>query len=90
MRTSVTQNGTLIRLGWMPWTTLASADPNPNSSGYLQRSQDGGKTWGEKIFLLPAKEYHTWPSNISQLHDGRLVLMAGVWKRGDVISLPDA
>lgn len=83
MRTSVTRNGTLIRLGWMPWTTLASADPNPNSSGYLERSTDGGKTWGEKIFLLPAKEYHTWPSNIRQLHDGRLVLMAGVWKKGD-------
>jgi hypothetical protein len=60
-----------------------SADPNPKGSGYLERSSDGGKAWGENIFVLPVEQYRIWPFLIRQLHDGRLVLMAGVWKRCD-------
>ncbi|MSO21713.1 MAG: exo-alpha-sialidase [Acidobacteria bacterium] len=74
MRSAILRDGTLIRLGW-------TADPN--GSGYLQRSADSGKTWGEKIFVVSPKQYRTWPALIRQLRDGRLVLMAGAWKRGD-------
>jgi hypothetical protein len=72
---AVLPNGTLVRPVW------ASSDPN--DSGYLLRSTDHGKTWGEKIFFLPANEYRTWPTLIRPLRDGRLVLFAGCWKRGD-------
>ena len=48
-----------------------------------RRSTDGGKTWGEKIFFLPPAQYRTWPTLIRRLDDGRLVLFAGCWKRGD-------
>ena len=56
---------------------------DPNDAGYVERSTDGGATWGPRVDLLSAKEYRVWPSIIRPLRDGRLVLMAGAWKRGD-------
>jgi hypothetical protein len=73
---AVLPNGTLVRPVW-------PLEENEKTSGYVERSTDGGKTWGEKIFFLPAKDYRTWPTLIRVLGDGRLVLMAGCWKRGD-------
>jgi hypothetical protein len=54
-----------------------------DGSGYMVRSTDGGKTWVDHVDLMPPKEYQVWPSMMHQLRDGRLVLMAGVWRRGD-------
>jgi len=56
---------------------------DPNDAGYVQRSSDGGRTWGPPIYFLSPTEYRTWPSIIRSLRDGRLVMMAGVWKRGE-------
>jgi len=56
---------------------------DPNDAGYVERSTDGGKTWGARIYFVSPKEYRAWPTIIRPLRDGRLVLMAGVWKRGD-------
>jgi hypothetical protein len=72
---AVLPNGTLVRPVWPP--------EDEKTSGCLERSTDGGKTWGEKIFFLPPAEYRTWPTLIRRLDDGRLVLFAGCWKRGD-------
>ncbi|MFA5203513.1 MAG: sialidase family protein [Lentisphaeria bacterium] len=74
---AVLADGTLIKTGWPPWGRPS------DESGYVERSEDGGKTWGGKIFFLPKEEYQTWPTIIHPLRDGRLVLMAGCWKRGD-------
>lgn len=71
---AVLRDGTLVCPRWTG---------DPNDAGYVQRSTDGGKTWGERISFLPAKDYRTWPTIIRSLRDGRLILMAGVWKRGD-------
>jgi photosystem II stability/assembly factor-like uncharacterized protein len=73
---AVLQDGTLVRPKW--------GDPkDPSSTGYVQRSRDGGKSWGRPIYFLSAAKYQNWPSLIHRLRDGRLVMMAGVWKRGD-------
>jgi len=52
-----------------------------NTTGYVVRSTDKGKTWSDPIYFLPASEYRCWPTLIKPLRDGRLVLYAGCWKR---------
>ncbi|MBU4399440.1 MAG: glycoside hydrolase, partial [Planctomycetes bacterium] len=73
---AVLPNGTLVRPVW-------SALSDEKGAAYIDRSTDGGKTWGEKIYFLPHEKYRTFPTLIQPLRDGRLVLMAGCWKRGD-------
>lgn len=80
---AVLPDGTLVRPVW---------PSDIKDSGFLRRSTDGGKTWSDKIFFLPPDEYRTWPTLIQPLRDGRLVLFAGCWKRGDTScgTRPDA
>ena len=73
-RPTVLPDGTIVRCSWAS---------DPDDIGWLQRSTDGGKTWSKRIDFLPREQYRAWPTNIKPLRDGRLVLMAGVWKRGD-------
>ena len=40
---------------------------------------------GKRIDLLPEDKWGVWPSLIRELHDGRLVLSAGCWRRGEKI-----
>jgi hypothetical protein len=81
---AVLPDGTMVRPLW------PSSDRK--DSGYLLRSADGGKTWSDKIYFLPMDEYRTWPALIRPLRDGRLILFAGCWKRGDCAAgtRPDA
>jgi hypothetical protein len=73
---AILRDGTLVR----PVVWPSDID----GSGSVVRSTDGGKTWSEEIFFLPAKEYRAWPTGIRVLRDGRLVLFAGCAKRADV------
>ena len=50
-------------------------------TGYIQHSSDDGQTWSPPIFFLDPRKYKTWPTILRLLHDGRLVLVAGVWER---------
>ena len=68
------KDGILVRPHWASYQ---------NEAGWVERSTDSGKTWGGYAYFLPAKDYRTWPTIIRPLSDGRLVLMAGVWRRGD-------
>ena len=71
---AVLPDGALVRPHWAN---------DPQDAGWVERSSDGGKTWGERTHFLSPQEYRTWPSVVRPLRDGRLVLMAGCWKRGD-------
>jgi hypothetical protein len=73
---AVLADGTMVRPRW-------GDAKDPTASGYLERSSDGGRTWGPPTHFLPPAEYQCWPTLIRPLRDGRLVMMAGVWKRGD-------
>jgi hypothetical protein len=70
----VLKDGTLIAHRW---------GEGADGSGYTVRSADGGRTWTDRAELMPPNDYRVWPSMTHQLRDGRLVLMAGVWRRGD-------
>ena len=69
---AVLADGTLVRGHWAG---------DPDDAGCVERSTDGGRTWGPHIYFVSPQEYRAWPSVIRELRDGRLVLMAGVWKR---------
>ena len=71
---AVLADGTLVTGLW------AGADRH---SGYIQRSVDGGKTWATPVYLLDPAVYKTYPTQIRLLHDGRLMLVAGVVKQAD-------
>ena len=67
-------NGTLVTGLW----SLAE-----NQSGYVQRSTDDGKTWGNPIYLLDPADYRAYPTQVRRLHDGRLMIVAGVVRQAD-------
>lgn len=50
-------------------------------SGFIQRSEDDGKTWSEPVFVVDPKQYQLWPTVLRTLSDGRLILFAGLWSR---------
>lgn len=50
-------------------------------TGFIQRSQDDGNTWSAPIYFMDPDKYKAYPTVIRRLHDGRLVLFAGVWDR---------
>lgn len=60
-----------------------------DETGYVVRSSDGGRTWSDRIDLMPRTTWRVWPTLIRKLHDGRLVLMAGCWRRGEKIASGD-
>lgn len=39
--------------------------------------------WIDRVYLLPPEEYRVWPTLARPLRDGRVVLFAACWKRGD-------
>lgn len=71
---AVLSDGTLVTGLW------AGGDRH---SGYVQRSTDDGKTWSDPIYLLDPAVYKTYPTQIRRLHDGRLLLVAGVKKNSE-------
>ncbi|MBI3920252.1 MAG: exo-alpha-sialidase [Armatimonadetes bacterium] len=74
----VLPEGTMVRPVCLP-----DAEMTQETAGYVERSTDGGKTWGKKIYVLPLKEYQVLAMLIRRLRDGRLVLFAAGWKRND-------
>lgn len=65
-------DGTFVRPVW----------PSPGDTGYIAWSKDGGGTWN-RVDITPAG-CRTWPTNIKQLRDGRIVCFAGVTTLSDI------
>ena len=53
-------------------------NPELPKTGYLERSTDGSRTWGEPEVLLPELKYAVWPKRFRVLRDGRLIVLGGV------------
>ncbi|MBI3411624.1 MAG: exo-alpha-sialidase [Planctomycetes bacterium] len=53
-------------------------DRDVPKTGFLQRSNDGTKTWGKPEVLLDPERYTTWPRRIRVLRDGRIIVLMGV------------
>ena len=68
-------DGTILRGEWGYYLPY---NPELPKTGYLERSTDGSKTWGQpQVFLDPSK-YTAWPKRIRQLRDGRIILTGGI------------
>ncbi len=68
-------DGTVIRGVWgfyLPY------NPDVPQTGYLQRSHDGTRAWGQPEVLLGPGKYSAWPKRIRVLGDGRLIVLGGV------------
>jgi hypothetical protein len=65
-------------------TMVTGLWPAPGEkSGYVQRSSDAGATWSKPIFLLDPEKYRTYPTQVHQLRDGRVILFAGMYARSE-------
>jgi len=53
-------------------------DPELPKGGYLQRSTDRTKTWGNPEVLLDPAQVTAFPKRIRQLRDGRLIIVGGI------------
>ena len=63
-------DGTFIRDIWgqdLPFWDVPS-------TGMIQRSKDGGKTWNDPELLSSDTHLQTWPKRIRRLRDGRLLM----------------
>ena len=72
---SVLPDGTIVRgvFGlYLPY------DRDLPKTGFLQRSTDGTKTWGNPEVLLDPEKTTVWPRRIRTLRDGRVLLLLGV------------
>jgi|GEM_PF-529797 len=67
------------------WITVVAHWPaaDLSASGYTTWSKDKGKTWSKPVDFMPVDKYRCWPTLIRPLRDGRLVMFAGCYKRGD-------
>ena len=70
---AVLADGTLLRLAWGQSLTYCDV----RSTGFLQRSTDGAKTWGPPEYVSDDPHLQTFPTRLHRLRDGRLLLTGG-------------
>ena len=71
-------DGTILRGVWGPYLPY---DEVPDD-GYIQRSTDGGRTWGAPEVLNAAEGFLFWPKRIRVLGDGRVLAGGGLFRVG--------
>lgn len=70
---AVLGDGTLLRQGWGQSLTYCDVLP----SGFVQRSSDGGRSWGPPEYLSSDPGLQTYPTRVRRLQDGRLMVTGG-------------
>lgn len=68
-------DGTVVRGVWGQYLPY---NPELPQTGFLQRSNDGTKSWGKPEVLLDSKKYLTTITRLRVLRDGRLIAMGGL------------
>jgi len=63
-------DGTILR---GVWGSYLPYDEVPQT-GFIQRSTDGIKTWGDPEIILDPQKYSYWPKRIRVLRDGRVIM----------------
>ncbi|MBA3481749.1 MAG: exo-alpha-sialidase [Pirellulales bacterium] len=53
-------------------------DPDVPKTGFLQRSTDGGQTWGDRQVVLDADECTYRITRLRRLRDGRMIALGGI------------
>jgi hypothetical protein len=66
-------DGSVLRAVWGMYLPFYDVPP----TGYLQRSTDGGKTWGAPILLMDPKGAVALPKRVRMLRDGRVMAVGG-------------
>ncbi len=69
-------DGTLLRGVWGPYLPYDEVPYN----GYMQRSRDEGRTWGDPEVIHSEKGYIFWPKRIRVLRDGRVLTGGGLFR----------
>jgi hypothetical protein len=72
---AATRDGTIIRGVWGYYLPFDRDLPH---TGFLQRSRDGTRTWGQPQVLLDPRHSTAWPKRLRQLRDGRLIIAGGL------------
>lgn len=75
-------DGSVLRTVWgmyLPFYDVPQA-------GYLQRSTDGGKTWGPPILLADPAQAVTLPKRVKVLRDGRVLVSGGYCPLGEGVT----
>jgi len=67
-------DGTILRGVWGPYLPYDEAPYD----GYIQRSTDGGCTWGLPEIIYPNKDFLFWPKRFRILRDGRILIGGGL------------
>lgn len=68
-------DGTVLRGVWGYYLPYDSDVPR---TGFLQRSQDGTRSWGKPEALLDPGKFSAWPKRLRVLRDGRLIVLGGL------------
>lgn len=67
-------DGSILRGVWGPYLPYDDVPRN----GYIQRSTDGGKSWGPPEVIYSREGFMFWPKRIRTLGDGRLLTGGGL------------
>lgn len=72
---AVLTDGTVLRTVWGHYLPY---DPEVPKTGFVQRSTDGARTWGDPVLLLDPAQYSAFPRRLHVLRDGRVIVIGGM------------
>jgi hypothetical protein len=74
---AVLPDGTIVRSVWGQYLPFYDVP----HTGYLQRSSDGGRTWGPPQVFMDPDRFLTFPRRLRLLRDGRMALIGALVER---------
>lgn len=78
---AVLPDGTVMRTAWGMYLPFYDVP----QTGYVQRSEDGGRTWSSPILLMDERRALTLPKRVRVLRDGRVLVVGGLIRLNDEV-----